>query len=83
MMRLGIFCLGVGAFALVAGCGQKGALYLPPKSGTVVTRPAPATAPSTPAPQSEGQPAPEQAAPGTTPAPPKDKNKDNDSQPPQ
>jgi predicted small lipoprotein YifL len=24
----------------VVGCGQKGALYLPPKNGTVVTRPA-------------------------------------------
>jgi len=25
---------------LTAGCGQKGALYLPPRNGTVVTRPA-------------------------------------------
>jgi len=26
--------------ALTAACGQKGALYLPPRNGTVVTRPA-------------------------------------------
>jgi predicted small lipoprotein YifL len=37
MMRL---VLGVAVVGLAtAGCGQKGALYLPPKNGTVVTRP--------------------------------------------
>ena len=48
MMRV---VLLVSAFALTAACGQKGALYLPPKNGAVVTRPAGAasgsTAPST------------------------------------
>ena len=39
------------------GCGQKGALYLPDRNGSVVTRPANAPqpqqqAPATPAPQS-------------------------------
>jgi predicted small lipoprotein YifL len=29
--------------ALTAACGQKGGLYLPPRNGTVVTRPARAT----------------------------------------
>jgi len=28
------------ALAVIGGCGQKGPLYLPPKNGTVVTRPA-------------------------------------------
>jgi predicted small lipoprotein YifL len=40
--------------AMTAGCGQKGPLYLPPRNGTVVTRPAgsaPAAAPA-PAPGS-------------------------------
>jgi predicted small lipoprotein YifL len=82
-MRFGVFCLNAGVLALMAGCGQKGALYLPPKSGTVVTRPAPGTVPTTPAPQADGQTVPEQAAPGTTPPQPKDKKKENDSQPPQ
>ncbi len=35
---------------LLAGCGQKGALYLPDKHGTVVSAPAsPAAQPATPA----------------------------------
>jgi predicted small lipoprotein YifL len=57
--------------ALLAGCGQKGALYLPDK------KPAPVTAPAT-APPAAPQP---QAAP----AEPKksDSDKDDDSQPPQ
>jgi predicted small lipoprotein YifL len=38
MMRL---VLGAVVVSLAtAGCGQKGALYLPPKNGTVITRPA-------------------------------------------
>ena len=56
--------------ALLAGCGQKGALYLPDK------KPAPVTTPAAPPPP-ESQPA-------TAPAPPKkpDADKDGDSQPP-
>jgi predicted small lipoprotein YifL len=34
--------------AMTAACGQKGALYLPPRNGTVVTRPAKAEPTSTP-----------------------------------
>jgi predicted small lipoprotein YifL len=34
--------------AITAACGQKGALYLPPKNGTVVTRPAGAAPPPQP-----------------------------------
>jgi predicted small lipoprotein YifL len=76
--------------AVTAACGQKGALYLPPKSGTVVTRPAPST---TQSPQTSDQGQASQSSPGPTAAPnttppqpppqPKDKNKQDDSQPPQ
>ena len=41
----------VGVSLVVAGCGQKGPLFLPDKNASVVTRPAPAA--TTPAPQSE------------------------------
>ncbi len=41
----------VGASLVVAGCGQKGPLFLPDKNASVVTRPAPAA--TTPAPQPE------------------------------
>lgn len=34
-------------FGLVSACGQKGPLYLPPRNGTVVTRP---PSPQTPPP---------------------------------
>jgi predicted small lipoprotein YifL len=51
-----------GAAALLAGCGQKGPLYLPDKGGEVVTRPAGQTqqAPQSPetAPQPSTQPQP-------------------------
>jgi predicted small lipoprotein YifL len=43
-----------GAMLMLAGCGQKGPLYLPPKSGAVVT--APATTPAPPPPTTPGQP---------------------------
>jgi len=36
-----LICFGATLpFALTAACGQKGGLYLPPRNGTVVTRPA-------------------------------------------
>jgi predicted small lipoprotein YifL len=40
-MKRVLLCL-VGTLPLTwtVGCGQKGALYLPPRNGTVVTRPA-------------------------------------------
>lgn len=78
----------VGACVVIAGCGQKGALYLPDKNASVVTRPANSGATTTaPAPQpapASGTPAPDgtTTAPATTtPAkPPQDKNGKDDSQ---
>jgi predicted small lipoprotein YifL len=51
MKRLMLICAVVAPLAVTAACGQKGALYLPPKHGTVVTRPAgsEANTPSNPA----------------------------------
>jgi predicted small lipoprotein YifL len=64
--------------ALVAGCGQKGALYLPDKNGAVVTAPAePAPAPTAPAEATPGQTDPAQTPPQKKPG------EDEDSQPPQ
>jgi predicted small lipoprotein YifL len=63
--------LAGGAALLLAGCGQKGALYLPDKNPQVITIPAasPATAPAAP-------------TPATAPPQPTDRNQD-DSQSPQ
>jgi predicted small lipoprotein YifL len=74
MARCTATLLGLAALVL-AGCGQKGALYLPDKSGTVVTSPAPAPQQST---------APD-TTPSATPQPttPKKADPDDDSQPPQ
>jgi predicted small lipoprotein YifL len=36
----GKFAVLMAAIAVLAGCGQKGPLYLPDKGGEVVTRPA-------------------------------------------
>jgi|AmaraimetFIIA100_FD_contig_41_26780446_length_872_multi_6_in_0_out_0_2 predicted small lipoprotein YifL len=82
----------------LAGCGQKGPLYLPEKGGTVVTTPAqtapgqpevsPAQPPQSAPAQPEVSPAPPpQSAPAptppTAPTPPKKTDKDSDSQTPQ
>ncbi len=64
MKRAGWLLAG-GAALLLAGCGQKGALYLPDKNAQVVTTPA---AQSTP-----GPPTPASAAPHK----PSDKNDDS------
>jgi predicted small lipoprotein YifL len=65
------------SLALLAGCGQKGPLYLPDEARGIVTRPAPPTtapgetqqSPSTPAtpdsPQGPANPAPEVTPPDT------------------
>jgi predicted small lipoprotein YifL len=52
--------LAGGAALLLAGCGQKGALYLPDKSAQVVTTPAapPEPAQSAPVPSTPATPAP-------------------------
>jgi predicted small lipoprotein YifL len=51
---------GCLAALLLAGCGQKGALYLPDKKGAVVTSApataAPAPAPATPQPKKPSDP---------------------------
>ena len=57
--------LAGGAALLLAGCGQKGALYLPDKNTQVVTTPA---AQSTPAPSTPASAAPQK---------PTDKNDDS------
>ena len=69
MRRVPWFLAGAVAL-LLAGCGQKGALYLPDKNAAVVTRPAGANNPASTA------PAPAQ------PQQPQDKDKsDDDSKP--
>jgi predicted small lipoprotein YifL len=65
--------LAAALAAILAGCGQKGALYLPPK-GTAISTPPPAesTPARTPAPNSPVQ------------TPPQNKSdKDDDTSPPQ
>ena len=67
-----------GAVALLlAGCGQKGALYLPDKNAQVVT-----TAAAPPVPAESAPSAPETPATPATPAPPKPADKNDDSQAP-
>jgi len=71
MTRRSRSALALLAFVL-GGCGLKGPLYLPEKSGAVAVRPAPAT----PAPPSTGEPpaVPEKpAAPETPPQEPPQK----------
>jgi predicted small lipoprotein YifL len=69
-MKTVIWTLVVCASVVIAGCGQKGALYLPDKNAAVVARPAGANNPASTA------PAPAQ------PQQPQDKDKsDDDSKP--
>jgi predicted small lipoprotein YifL len=59
MKRTVLFCAAIMPLVLTAACGQKGALYLPPRNGTVVTRPAGSgstTPPSTPQSTEPGKP---------------------------
>jgi len=72
-MKTAILVLMVCGGAVAAGCGQKGALYLPDKNASVVTRPAGAQ-PNNPPP---AQPA---SAPFQQPQD-KDKDKSDDSGP--
>lgn len=69
-MKAAILVVMVCGSVVVAGCGQKGALYLPDKNAAVVTRPA-GTESNNPAP---AQPAP---APSQQPQN-KDKDKSDD-----
>lgn len=52
-MRFGLILIIAAVAAGSAGCGQKGPLYLPQKSGTVITRPAGGNTPPAPAQQSD------------------------------
>lgn len=72
-----LLALGIGAFAMV-GCGQKGPLYLPDKTGEVVTRPGPVPAQSIP--EASSAPAPADA-PAPTPAPAEPDSRSKDAQP--
>jgi predicted small lipoprotein YifL len=49
-MRRATWMLAGAVTLLLAGCGQKGALYLPDKNAQVVTTPAAPPPPATPAP---------------------------------
>ena len=49
-MRRATWMLAGAVTLLLAGCGQKGALYLPDKNAQVVTTPAVPPPPATPAP---------------------------------
>ncbi len=80
--------VAVCAALVLAGCGQKGPLYLPEKGGAVVTTPAqappptptPAGQPPEPSPVPQPQSAPEPPPPGTA-SPPKKSNTDDDQNP--
>ena len=72
-MRGGWLLLALAAVA-AGGCGQKGPLYLPDKSGKVVT-----SAPAAPA---EAAPAPAPDTPKAAPPKPTDKDQDQETQPP-
>jgi len=61
--RVALCFAAVLPLALTAACGQKGALYLPPRHGTVVTRPAGSSAPPASTPQTNQSPSPQD---GTT-----------------
>lgn len=51
-----VLCLAaILPLALTTACGQKGALYLPPRNGTVVTRPGASGSPPTSTPQTTNQ----------------------------
>jgi predicted small lipoprotein YifL len=71
--------LAACAELVLAGCGQKGPLYLPEKGGTVVT--APTEAPAPPAPQPQSTPGPPPEAPASSPPPPKKSDTDEDQNP--
>ena len=75
--------LTASAILLLGGCGQKGPLYLPEKSGTAVTSPrsppaaVPAGQPQQPSPAPQPQSTPDSPPAGAAPAP-KDPATDDD-----
>ncbi|HTV78692.1 MAG TPA: lipoprotein [Steroidobacteraceae bacterium] len=46
MRALTVMLLGTGLALVLAGCGQRGPLYIPDRNARVVTRPASASAPA-------------------------------------
>ena len=82
--RAGVGVVLAATLAL-AGCGQKGPLYLPEKPGAVVTAPPPPPAAPGQPPQPSPAPGPQGAAeppPADVAAPPKKSDKDEDPQTP-
>jgi predicted small lipoprotein YifL len=73
-MRRATWMLAGAVTLLLAGCGQKGALYLPDKNAQVVTTPAASSPPP-------AQSAPPPPTPATV-APPKPTDENDDSQAP-
>ena len=71
--------LAAPAALTLAGCGQKGPLYLPEKKGGAVIT-APAEAPP-PTPQPQSTPGPPPAAPASSPPAPKKSDTDEDQNP--
>ena len=71
-LRVAVVTLAASACAVLAGCGQKGALYLPEAGGEVITRPTQTPeAPATPEPPPATQTSPsETKKPATVPATP-------------
>lgn len=64
-MKTLVRALMIGGSMVVAGCGQKGPLYLPDKNASVVTRPGGAST-ATPAQPTPGATTPSLPAPGAT-----------------
>jgi predicted small lipoprotein YifL len=77
MSRAALLLVGALLSAAFAGCGQKGALYLPEKNGTAVSMPA-VSAPATSAPAGAPENSPQNPAQGT----PKKTDGNDDSPPP-
>lgn len=92
-LRPAAACFAASAALALSGCGQKGPLYLPEKTGAVVTSPAATPPAPPPPPNAPGQPphippaaqpqsTPEPAPSSSTSAPPKKSDEDKDSQSP-
>ena len=86
--RLVLACVLSGLLGPLAGCGQKGPLYLPDEASEVVTRPT-QTPPSAPAPEGSNSPQtpdtpvqPANPAPEVSPPRPEDDPKSKPGAPP-
>jgi len=78
-MKQPIWFLVPAAVLALTACGQRGPLYLPERSGTVITRPATTTAPPSVQPTTQPtQPAPQDVRP-TSPESPKEQSSSESS----